>query len=182
MRRRRWPQLALLLGYVVLLWGIEGVNTLLDHRLNQWGLLPRTPIGLVGILLGPFLHGSFAHLLLNTGPLVVLGALVACQGPRLLLAVSLWIILLGGAALWLLGRAAYHIGASSLIFGYFGYLVARGWYARSITALLVALLTLGLYGGMVWGLMPTRSSISWEGHLCGLLAGVLAARVTAPRQ
>jgi membrane associated rhomboid family serine protease len=89
-------------------------------------------------------------------------------------------MLLSGAALWLLGRSAYHVGASSVLFGYFGYLVARGWYERSVTALLVAFLTLVLYGGIVWGALPMRSYISWEGHLFGLLAGVLVARLTTP--
>src|SRR5215470_11624836 len=178
---RRRQQILLLLGCVALLWSIECVNALLDYRLNRWGLLPRTLSGLVGIPLSPFLHGSFAHLSLNTVPLVTLGGFIVLQGKRLFISVSLWIILLSGTALWLLGRSAYHVGASSVLFGYFGYLVARGWYERSITALLVALLTLGLYGGMVWGVLPTRSYISWEGHLFGLLAGVLVARLTTPQ-
>jgi membrane associated rhomboid family serine protease len=171
-----------MLGCVVLLWIVECVNALLDHHLNRWGILPRTLAGLVGIPLSPFLHGSFAHLILNTVPLITLGGLVILRGTRLFLTVSLWITLLSGAALWLLGRSAYHVGASSVLFGYFGYLVARGWYERSVTALLVALLTLGLYGGIVWGILPTRSYISWEGHLFGLLAGVLVACLTTPRR
>src|SRR5262245_49235577 len=178
---RRRQQILLLLWCVALLWMIECVNALLDHRLNIWAILPRTLTGLVGIPLSPFLHGSFAHLTLNTVPLVILGGFVVLQGTRVFLAVSFWIILLSGAALWLLGRSAYHVGASSVIFGYFGYLVARGWYERSVTALLVALLTLGLYGGIVWGVLPTRSYVSWEGHLFGLLAGVLVARLAMPR-
>ena len=182
MQARRWQQIPLLLGCVALLWSIECINALLNHRLNRWGILPRTFTGLVGIPLSPFLHGSFAHLILNTVPLVTLGSFVAFYGTRLFLAVSLWIMLLSGAALWLLGRSAYHVGASSVLFGYFGYLVARGWYERSVTALLVALLILGLYGGMVWGVVPTRSYISWEGHLFGLLAGVLVARLATPQQ
>ena len=115
-------------------------------------------------------------------PFITLWGFVALQGTRIFLVVSLWIILLSGAALWLLGRSAYHIGASSVLFGYFGYLVARGWYERSVTALLVALLTLGLYGGIVWGVLPTRSYVSWEGHLFGLLAGVLVARLVTQRR
>jgi membrane associated rhomboid family serine protease len=178
---RRRQQIALLLGCVALLWTIEFVNALLDHRLNRWGILPRTLTGLVGIPLSPFLHGSFAHLTLNMVPLVILGGFVVLQGTRIFLAVSFWIILMSGAGLWLLGRPAYHVGASSVLFGYFGYLLARGWYERSATALLVALLTLGLYGGMVWGVLPTRSYISWEGHLFGLLAGVLVARLATPQ-
>src|SRR5712691_7380477 len=182
MPARRWQQIPLLLVCVALLWSIECINALLDHRLNRWGILPRTFRGLVGIPLSPFLHGSFAHLILNTVPLVTLGSFVAFYGTRIFLAVSLWLILLSGAGLWLLGRSAYHVGASSVLFGYFGYLVARGWYERSVTALLVALLILGLYGGMVWGVLPTRSSISWEGHLFGLLAGVLVARLATPQR
>jgi membrane associated rhomboid family serine protease len=118
----------------------------------------------------------------RTVPFITLGGFVALQGTRIFLVVSLWIILLSGAALWLLGRSTYHVGASSVLFGYFGYLVALGGYERSVTALLVALLTLGLYGGIVWGLLPTRPFISWEGHLFGLLAGVLVARLATPRQ
>ena len=182
MRTRRWQQIPLLLGCMALLWSIECVNALLGHRLNRWGILPRTFAGLVGIPLSPFLHGSFAHLILNTVPLVTLGSFVAFYGTRIFLTVSLWIILLSGAALWLFGRSAYHVGASSVLFGYFGYLVARGWYERSITALLVAFLTLVLYGGIVWGVLPTRSYISWEGHLFGLLAGVLVARLASPQR
>jgi membrane associated rhomboid family serine protease len=178
MQARRWQQIPLLLGCVALLWSIEGINALLNHRLNTWGILPRTLTGLVGIPLSPFLHGSFAHLILNTVPLVILGGFVAFYGTRVFLTVSLWIILLSGTALWLLGRSAYHVGASSVLFGYFGYLIARGWYERSVTALLVAFLTLVLYGGIVWGVLPTQSYISWEGHLFGLLAGVLVARFT----
>src|SRR5262245_57129343 len=171
-----------MLGCVAFLWSVECVNALLDHRLNRWGILPRTLSGLVGIPLSPFLHGSFTHLSLNTPPLVILGGFVVLQGTRLFLAVSFWIIVLSGAALWILGRSAYHIGASSVLFGYFGYLLARGWYERSATALLVALLTLVLYGGIVWGVLPTRSYISWEGHLFGLLAGVLVARFTTAQR
>jgi len=182
MQARRWQRISLLLGCVALLWGIECVNALLDHRLNRWGIVPRTLTGLVGIPLSPFLHGSFAHLILNTVPLITLGGFVAFYGTRVFLVVSLWIMLLSGAALWLLGRSAYHVGASSVLFGYFGYLVARGWYEHSVTALLVAFLTLVLYGSIVWGILPTRSYISWEGHLLGLLAGVLVARFTTSQR
>jgi membrane associated rhomboid family serine protease len=182
MQARRWQQMPWLLGYVALLWGIECINALLNHRLNRWGILPRTLTGLVGIPLSPFLHGSFAHLILNTVPLATLGSFVALYGTRIFLAVSLWIMLLSGAALWLFGRSAYHVGASSVLFGYFGYLVARGWYERSVTAVLVAFLTLVLYGGIVWGALPMRPYISWEGHLFGLLAGVLVARLTTPQR
>src|SRR6266699_3626353 len=105
MGARRRQQILLILGCVALLWSIECVNAFLGHRLNRWGILPRTLAGLAGIPLSPFLHGSFAHLILNTVPLVTLGGFVALQSTRIFLTVSLWLILLSGGALWLPGGA-----------------------------------------------------------------------------
>ena len=92
---------------------------------------------------------------------------------------SLFIILMGGTGVWAVGRSALHIGASGLVFGYFGYLVGRGWYDKSILSILVAVAVIVVFGwGMLMGILPTGGIVSWEGHLCGLLAGVLAAAVT----
>lgn len=168
--------LLLVLAAVALLWGVEVANFLSGHQFNEWGILPRTLVGLRGIPLSPFLHANLGHLLVNTLPFLVLGGLVCLQGRRVFLGVSLAIVICGGTTLWLFGRVGYHIGASGLIFGYFGYLVARGWYERSIRSILIALATLFFYGGLVWGVLPTNTYISWEGHLFGLLAGILAAR------
>ena len=167
---------SLLLGVACLIWAVEAVNVLSGRQLTSLGILPRHLSGLIGVPLAPFIHGSVGHALVNTVPFLVLGGLVALRGTRAFVSVSVFVILCGGAALWLFGRASYHIGASGLIFGYLGYLIARGWYERSIGAILTALLTLFLYGGLVWGVLPSRSFISWEGHLFGMLSGVLAAR------
>ena len=78
--------------------------------------------------------------------------------------------------MWLLGRSAVHIGASGLVFGYFGYLVARGWYERRLGSILLAIAVIILYGGLILGVLPARGLVSWEAHLFGLIAGVLAAR------
>ena len=174
--------LLLVLAAVALLWAVEAVNLTTGHTLNTWGILPRTVAGLRGIPLSPFLHANFSHLLVNTLPFLVLGGLVCLQGKRAFLGVSLVVIVGGGIALWLFGRMAYHIGASGLIFGYFGYLVARAWYERSPGSILIALVTLFFYGGLVWGVLPTNTYISWEGHLFGLLAGIVAARIQGGRQ
>ena len=166
MQARRWQQIPLLLGCVALLWSIECINALLNHRLNTWGILPRTPTGLVGIPLSPFLHGSFAHLILNTVPLVILGGFVAFYGTRLSHRVAL-IILLSGTALGSSVARRTTLVPAVCSFGYFCYLIARGWYERSVTALLVAFLTLVLYGGIVWGVLPTRPIFPGRGTCLG---------------
>ena len=171
----------LILGVACLIWAVEAVNHLSGRQLYILGILPRHLTGLVGIPLSPFIHGSVSHAMLNTVPFLVLGGLVALRGIKTFVSVSVFVVLCGGVALWLFGRFSYHIGASTLIFGYFGYLVARGWYERSTWAVLTALLTLFLYGGHIWGVLPSRSFISWEGHLFGMLAGVLAARLQGSR-
>jgi membrane associated rhomboid family serine protease len=115
--------------------------------------------------------------MMNTIPLAVLGGFVILQGRQIFFEISIIIILVSGTALWLFGRSSYHVGASGLIFGYFGYLVLRAWYDRSLKSSVIAFVTVFLYGGIIWGLLPTFSRISWEGHLFGLLAGILAARL-----
>ena len=166
-----------ILGFVVLIWAIELINFSIGHRLSNWGILPRTLTGLKGIPLSPFLHASLIHVMMNTIPLAVLGGFVLLHGRQIFFEVSIIIILVSGTALWLFGRSSYHVGASGLIFGYFGYLVLRAWYDRSLKSFIIAFVTVVLYGGIIWGLLPTFSRISWEGHLFGLLAGILAARL-----
>ena len=161
-----------------LMWAVGMLNILFDYRLSEFGVVPRTVDGLIGIPLMPFLHGSFDHLLVNTLPAVVLGGLVAIQGSRKFLTATVFITLVGGGALWVVGRSAVHVGASGLIFGYFGYLIARAWYTRSIVAVLVAVVVAIVYGGILFGVLPFfQEGVSWEGHLTGLIAGALAARV-----
>ncbi len=165
------------LGFVALIWAIELINFSMGHRFSDWGILPRTLKGLKGIPLSPFLHASLIHIMMNTIPLAVLGGFVMLNGRRIFFEITIIIILVSGIALWLFGRSSYHVGASGLIFGYFGYLVLRAWYDRSLKSFIIAFVTVFLYGGIIWGLLPTFSRISWEGHLFGLLAGFLAARL-----
>ena len=168
-----------ILGLVLVIWAVELVNLALGHRLNVMGIHPRAVAGLPGIVLFPFLHNGIDHVLLNTIPLVILGALVILHGPRVFVEVSVVIILVSGIGVWLFGRSGYHVGASGLIFGYFGFLVGRAWHERSISSILIAVITIVLYGGILWGILPTRTGISWEAHVFGLLAGILAARLVS---
>ena len=114
---------------------------------------------------------------MNTMPLLIMGFFVALRGPWIFTKTTLLILIIGGLAVWVFARPAYHIGSSGLIFGYFGFLVAIGLYERSISSLAIASVTLFYYGGLIFGILPTDSFISWEGHLFGLCAGILAARL-----
>jgi len=176
-KRKTSSPYKLLLHLTVILWGIEILNLLLDHQLCRYGIFPRTSQGLIGIPVSPFLHGSVAHLLLNTGPLIVLGGLILVNGRTPFIRSTVFIVLVGGMGLWLIGRPAYHVGASALIFGYFGYLLARGILDRRLKSFFLALVAVALYGGLFWGMLPTVSYVSWEGHLCGFVAGIRAAWV-----
>ena len=165
-------------GSLAVMWVVEIINGFIGHRLSLWGILPRTTPGLIGIPLSPFLHGSFNHVLSNTIPFLVLGGLVGLRGGQKLVGISLFIIVAGGAGVWLLGRPAVHVGASGLVFGYFGYLVANGWFDRRPLSILAAIAVIVVYGSLVFGVIPTTGFVSWEAHLFGLLAGVISARLT----
>ena len=169
---------------IAALWLFEAVNLILGRALSQWGILPRTLRGLAGIPLAPFLHSGIRHLLLNTPPLAFLGALIIFSegenGRRAFMKTTAFVILAGGAALWLAGRPSIHLGASGLVFGYFGYLTAGGIFKRKLSAAAAALAAVASYGGILWGLAPTLPGVSWEGHLFGLAAGGLAAKISKP--
>jgi membrane associated rhomboid family serine protease len=172
-------RIALLLGFVVVLWAIEAVDYyLLGQSLDGYGVRPRQAAGLVGILAAPLLHRGFAHLAANTLPLLALGGLVIMSGVADFLAVTILSAVVGGLGVWLFAPSnTVHLGASGLVFGYFGYLVLRGYYQRSVGALVVAAAVVVLYGGMLWGVLPTQPGVSWQGHLFGFLGGALAARL-----
>lgn len=171
--------LRLIVCFVAILWLIEAINTGLGHAFNVFGIYPRELETLPGILFWAFLHGNFQHLIMNTTPLLLLGLFVAMRGPGVFLKTSATVMVVGGLGVWIFGREAYHIGASGLVFGYFGFLVAVGIYERRISSLAVASLAVFYYGGLIFGVLPSDSFVSWEGHLFGLVAGVLAARLMA---
>ena len=168
-----------LLIFVASLWAVETVDFLTNLNLDQYGILPRDLTGLRGIPLAVFLHGDFPHLISNTLPLLVLGGLVSLRGAQRLLVSSVFIVLVGGILVWLVAGIVtgygIHIGASGLVFGYFGYLTARGLYERSFSSVLISIAVIAVYGTIIFGIFPTDERVSWEGHFFGLLAGVLYA-------
>ncbi len=168
-----------LLIFVASLWIIEIADTLGNFGLENYGILPRNVTGLRGIPLSVFLHADFNHLISNTAPLIVLGGLISMRGAKRLLASSVFITLVSGAFVWLMAGVVsgygIHIGASGLVFGYFGYLAARGLYERSLNSIIISVVVIVLYGTIIFGIIPTDEFVSWEGHLFGLIAGVLYA-------
>ena len=174
-------QLSFLVTLLVIMWLLELVDVVfLSQALNGLGVWPRQLLGLWGVLLMPFLHGGLAHLAANTLPFLVLGWLVMWRRTTDFVAVTAITTLLTGLTLWLFGSShAVYIGASGIIFGYFGFLVFRGYFERSPQSLLVALLVIFLYGGLILGVVPQRSGVSWEAHLLGFISGALCARFLA---
>jgi membrane associated rhomboid family serine protease len=162
---------------VVVMWVVEIINAIDHYSLTRFGIEPREADGLDGVIFSPFLHGSWGHLIGNTIPFVVLGGLIALSGLARVAAVTAIVALVGGLGVWLFAQShSVHIGASGLVFGYAGYLVARGLFTRSLLHLGVGAVVAVVWGTtLLSGLVP-HDGISWQGHLFGGLGGVAAAR------
>jgi membrane associated rhomboid family serine protease len=169
---------------VLVAWAVELVDrTLYGGTLEQLGIRPRSAAGLWGIPAAPLLHAGWAHLAANTVPFIVLAWLVLVRGLSDFVVVTVMVVMLGGLGVWLFGRPnTDHIGASGLIFGYLGYLLARGYFERNLPSILLAVVVAVAYGGALWGLLPGQPGVSWEGHVFGFAAGVGAGKLlSTPR-
>ena len=175
--QRLKSQAIILGGFVALIWLLEIVDwIILNGSLDNLGVRPRTLPGLVGIVFMPFLHNGFGHLLANTVPFVILGWLVMLRRTADFFVVTAITMLVGGLGVWLFGGSATtHVGASVLVFGYFGFLMLRAYFERTLWAIVLAIVVFIFYGGLIWGILPFQSGVSWQGHLFGFLGGVLAA-------
>lgn len=161
--------------FVALIWLIALLVYLSDVQLTWLGVLPRNSLGLVGIVTGPLIHSGLIHLLSNSFPLVLLSGFILFLHRRVALRVFMFVYVLSGLFTWLIGRDAYHVGASGVVYGLAGFLLFNGMLRRDRAGLAVSLAILFLYGGLFYGLFPAEERISWEGHLGGLLAGMGAA-------
>lgn len=161
---------------VALMWVQEVIDLLaVGIHLDYFGIQPRNVGTFWHIFTAPFLHAGLPHLIANTVPLAVLAFMSALRSVSRFLVATFLIILVGGSLVWLFGRSSTHLGASELVFGYFAYLLATGWYERTPVAIGIALLAFALYGGILWGVLPSNPMVSWEAHLFGFVGGVLAA-------
>lgn len=152
-----------------------GVNIALSGRLNYWGIHPRDLGRWYHILTAPFLHVDGAHLIQNLLAFAVFASLCLIQSVAFFVRASVVIIVVSGVLVWLLARDAVHIGASGWIYGLWSLVVTRAWFERSVKTIVVSLIVVLLFGGMLYGLLPTTAAISYESHVFGALVGVLVA-------
>ncbi|OBA77321.1 rhomboid family intramembrane serine protease [Mycobacterium sp. 1554424.7] len=183
---------ATILTFVALLYLVELIDQLMGGRLDSNGIRPLTTDGLWGIIFAPVLHANWQHLMANTVPLLVLGFLMTLAGlARFVWATAIvWIV--GGFGTWLIGNMGSacgptdHIGASGLIFGWLTFLLVFGIFVRRFWDIVIGLVVLFAYGGVLLGAMPVLhqcGGVSWQGHLSGAVAGVVAAYVlSAPER
>ncbi|MDN5725956.1 MAG: rhomboid family intramembrane serine protease [Propionibacteriales bacterium] len=161
---------------VAAMWVLELVDTALGGALDLLGIRPRDPDSLASILVAPWLHVDWQHLISNSVPFFLLGFFILGDSWREWLTAIAAAILASGLAVWLFSApGSLTIGASGIVFGWFGYLGLRGFLSRNTQQIVISVLVLILYGGMLAGLLPGQAGISWQGHLGGLAGGLAAA-------
>jgi membrane associated rhomboid family serine protease len=175
-----------IVSFVVLLWAIELFDSLSGHRLDDNGIRPLETDGLMGIVLAPLLHSNWQHLMANTVPALILGFLMTLAGMSRFIFATAIVWILGGFGTWLIGNVGAptyggvhvetnHIGASGLIFGWLTFLIVFGFFTRKVWEIVVGVVVLFVYGSVLLGVLPGTLGVSWQGHLSGAIAGVLAA-------
>ena len=160
----------LLVAIVAIMWLVEIVNALDSQRLDGDGIYPRSVGHLWGIFTAPFLHVGFPHLIDNTIPLVVMGAIIALRGAARLAILTLIVIVIGGLGTWLIGPShSVTVGASGLVFGYASYLLARGFFDHSRLELLIGAVVAVIWGGALLSSLVPHYGVSWQGHVSGAI-------------
>ncbi|WP_274473813.1 rhomboid family intramembrane serine protease [Mangrovimonas aestuarii] len=165
------------LAFILLIWLVFWFELRFGVNLNKFGVYPRTLKGLVGIVCSPFVHGDIEHLYHNSIPLLVLSMALFYFYRPLAWKVLGYGILISGILTWIIGRPSYHIGASGLIYVLTSFLFFKGVFAKHFRLIALSLLVVFLYGNMVWYTMPIEEGMSWEGHLSGLITGLLFALI-----
>ncbi len=161
--------------FMIILTVIEVINLLTFRSLVQFGILPRNLLSLPFIFTAPFIHGGLWHFFSNIVPLGIFSFLLLQHGKSRFYMVTVTCILLTGICVWLFARSASHVGASGLIYSYFGYLLFAGIISREFKLIVISIVVGFVYGGMVFGVLPVHAYVSWESHLFGLLSGIACA-------
>ncbi|MGZ5405658.1 MAG: rhomboid family intramembrane serine protease [Nocardioides sp.] len=181
---RAWVRAAAIsVGFVALLWAVEIADSVTSGSLDRFGIRSRTDEGLGGIVVAPMLHAGWGHLEANSGPLLVLGFLVAVVSTVRFVGVLAWAWVVSGLGVWLVGPAdAVTVGASGVVFGLLTYLLVAGFLERRPIGILIGVAVFLFYGSILLGVLPGQPGISWQGHLFGAVGGVIAAYTLADRR
>lgn len=175
--------LILMVGFAAVLWIVQILNAIDDYRLDRFGIKPREVDGLWGVVTAPFLHSSYGHLLSNTVSVVLIGWVLMLAGISTWAWVTGLVVIGGGLLTWLVGPGnSVIVGASGMVFGWLGYLLARAYFSRRLKWIVVAVLVLVFFGALLFGLFPAvNSDVSWQAHVCGFAAGIGAGALLHPR-
>jgi membrane associated rhomboid family serine protease len=168
----------LVLAMAALMWFVEIVNTIDSNRISNGGdgIVARNLPHLWGIFTAPFIHASFQHLISNTIPFLFMGVIIGVAGAARVGLVTLIVIVIGGVGTWLIAPAGTDtIGASGVVFGYATYLLTRGIFDRSVLELMTGAVVAVVWGGVLLASLVPQPNVSWQGHVCGGIAGVIAA-------
>lgn len=166
---------------MILIWGVYWLEIAMGVNFNEMGVMPRTALGLRGVVLSPFIHGSLEHLYNNTISLAILLAALWYFYRDVAWKVVLYGIVLSGFLTWMIGRTSYHIGASGLIYVLASFIFFKGIFSSYFRLVALSLIVVFIYGSMLWYIFPVKEGMSWEGHLGGFLTGLFLAKVIKAR-
>ncbi|WP_258104601.1 rhomboid family intramembrane serine protease [Marinoscillum sp. MHG1-6] len=163
------------LRLVFFMWLFYSIQVYSGVDMGFLGILPLEGSGLVGVFLAPLIHGSVSHLMSNTLPLLFLGTMVYYFYQPIATQVMIHCYFFTNILVWFFGRPFYHIGASGLVYGLAFFLISFGIFRREARAIIISLIVILIYGGLVYGILPSNPNISWESHLMGAIVGIGSA-------
>ena len=161
--------------FIFIMWSIKIIEYNFNVSFVDLGVFPLKLSGLKGVIFSPFIHKDFTHLLNNSYPIIILGGMLFAFYKKIAIQLFLWLFLISGFWLWIIGRPSFHIGASGIIYALASFLFVSGIIRKNPKLSSVSMIIIFLYGSMIWGILPTKEPISWEGHLSGFFAGILVA-------
>ena len=161
--------------FILIMWCVKIIELKLGVSFIQYGVFPNKINGLKGILCSPFIHQDYTHLINNTYPILILGGFLFFSYRKIAIQIFILLFFISGLFLWFIGRESFHIGASGMIYALSSFLFFSGLIRKNSNLSALSLIVVFLYGSMFWGMIPSNTSVSWEGHFSGFLAGILLA-------